>query len=86
MKNELISEIDIFLGMNNTMKYPISDVDINDDDNGQGENHKSVCLVKTCVPKGVIISLEIDNGDIIPLDELSEKELECICEELEIAL
>jgi len=80
MKNELISEIEIFLAINYTDNYPLKDLDVYDDENEQGESHKTISITK--YESGLCVDL--DNGDSIPLSELSEKELKNICDELDI--
>ena len=77
-KNYLMANI--FERMKILQRLDLEDIDIYDDDNQQGESHKAEEIYLNFADNVVYINL--DNGDEIPLEELSYNELIAIYDEL----
>lgn len=65
--------VNIYECMKTLQSIEFEDIDIYDDDNQQGEVHKAEKIYLNFADNEVYVSL--DNGDDIPLEELSYNEL-----------
>ena len=72
--------VNVYERMKFLQRLDLEDVDIYDDDNQQGESHKAEEIYLNFADNVVYVNL--DNGDEIPLEELSYNELIAIYEEL----